>query len=216
MCDAFVTMPSRVLTTRTTAAERTRLAALAVLSIVPFVALAVWAHYSPPAQWEIDLVTAVALGQNLMGDVLVAINTAGNLQNWLVIAIVATIAVALLRGRRAGLLVGAAFFVDFVATLTKLWVERGRPDTAAAHLLFGPDSYGFPSGHSARAAALAAALIWVFAPARWRLPAATVGAIIFGLVMAYARVALGVHFPIDTIGGLLLGVAWFAVTAALI
>jgi len=53
-------------------------------------------------------------------------------------------------------------------------------------------------------------------PARWRLPVATAGAIVGGLAMAYARISLGVHFPSDTLGGLVLGVAWFAVTAALI
>jgi undecaprenyl-diphosphatase len=53
-------------------------------------------------------------------------------------------------------------------------------------------------------------------PARWRLPLATVSAVIGGLVMGYARVAYGVHFPTDVLGGLLLGVAWFAATALLV
>jgi len=121
-----------------------------------------------------------------------------------------------LRGLRAGVLVGATFFVDFLATLAKGYAERVRPDTPAAHLLFGSDSFGFPSGHTARAAALIGALIWVFAPARIRVPAAIVGAIIGGVVMGYARVSLGVHFPTDALGGLLLGLAWLAATAALI
>ena len=103
-----------------------------------------------------------------------------------------------------------------MATLAKMLVERGRPDTVNAHLLFGSDSFGFPSGHTARSAALAGALIWVFVPARWRLPLATVGAIVAGMVMGYARVAYGVHFPLDVLGGMLLGVAWFAATAAML
>ncbi|HEY5489036.1 MAG TPA: phosphatase PAP2 family protein, partial [Candidatus Limnocylindrales bacterium] len=106
--------------------------------------------------------------------------------------------------------------VDFVATLAKDYVQRGRPDTEATHVLFGVDSYGFPSGHTARAAALAGALVWVFVPARWRLPLAIVSALVGGLVMAYARVALGVHFPTDTLGGLLLGICWFALSATLV
>jgi hypothetical protein len=36
------------------------------------------------------------------------------------------------------------------------------------------------------------------------------------LGMAYARISLGVHFPTDTLGGLVLGLGWFAATAALI
>ena len=63
------------------------------------------------------------------------------------------VAVGSLRGIRAGVFVGATYVVDFVATLTKDYVQRGRPDTEATHLLFGADSYGFPSGHTARGGA---------------------------------------------------------------
>jgi len=209
-------MPSRVHLTRTTAAERRWLVGIAVAALVVFVALAVWAHDNATQPWEQQLVDALALGNNLPGDAIVTVNTIGNLYNWAVLVAIAAVAVGLLRGMRAGLFVGATFFVDFVATLAKSWVERGRPDTVAAHLLFGTDSFGFPSGHTARAAALAGALVWVFVPARWRLPAATVGAIVGGLGMAYARISLGVHFPTDTLGGLVLGLGWFAATAALI
>jgi len=209
-------MLSRVPLTRTTAAERRWLVGIALVAIVTFALLAVWAHYNAAPAWEQNVVDALALGQNLAGDVLVTVNTIGNPQNWAVAVVILAVLVALLRGSRAGLFVGATYLVDFVATLSKAFVERGRPDTVAAHLLYGTDSYGFPSGHTARAAALAGALVWVFLPARWRLPVATAGAIVGGLAMAYARVSLGVHFPSDTLGGLVLGVAWFAVTAALI
>jgi membrane-associated phospholipid phosphatase len=209
-------MTSRVHLTRTTPAERRWLVGIAVAALVAFVALAVWAHDNVTQAWEQQLVDQLALGDNLAGDIVVTFNTLGNLYNWAAVVALAAVGVGIVRGVRAGLFIGATFLVDFLATLAKVWVERGRPDTVAAHLFFGTDAFGFPSGHTARAAALAGALVWVFVPARWRLPAATIGAIIGGLAMAYARISLGVHFPTDTLGGILLGVAWFAATAALI
>jgi membrane-associated phospholipid phosphatase len=202
--------------TRTTRSERRWLLAISPVAFVAFAILAYWAYSTAAAIWEQQLVDALALGEGLPSDLVRTLNTAGNLYNWAVLVAIAAVAVGVLRGIRAGVLVGASFFVDFVATLAKSLVERGRPDTIEAHLLYGIDSYGFPSGHTARAAALVGALVWVFVPARWRLPAAITGAVIGGLVMGYARVALGVHFPSDTLGGLLLGLAWFALTAALI
>ena len=209
-------MPLRTPLTRTTPSERRWLTAIAIASFVPFVLLAIWAHYLPPTAVEQHIVDALALGPNLWADIVTTINTIGNPVNWVFVVIVFAVAVALLRGVRAGVFVGATYLVDFVATLAKAYAERARPDTVAAHALFGTDSYGFPSGHTARTAALMGALVWVFVPVRWRLPAATVSAVIGGLMMGYARVAFGVHFPSDVLGGLLIGVAWFAASAALI
>jgi undecaprenyl-diphosphatase len=204
----------RATATRTAADERRRLLWLALATAIPFAMLAIWAHFEPTPQWEINLVTALAMGSGVSADVLTTINTLGNLQNWAIFTAVAAVAVAIARGPRLGILVGLSFVVDFVASLVKLFVERGRPDTDAAHLLFGADSFGFPSGHTARVAALVGVVIWSFAPARWRLPLSVAFAVVLGLVMAYARISLGVHFPIDTLGGLLLGLAWFALIVA--
>ncbi len=209
-------MHPRAPLTRTSSAERRWLIAIGVAALALFVPLAIWAHVFVTPAWEMDLVNLWHLQPNVAGDVLNGLDTLGNPVNWIVLLTVLAVTVGFLRGTRAGVFVGATYFVDFVATLTKDYVQRGRPDTDATHLLFGLDSYGFPSGHTARAAALAGALVWIFVPARWRLPAAIVSAVIGGLVMGYARVALGVHFPTDTLGGLLLGICWFALTAALV
>jgi undecaprenyl-diphosphatase len=118
-----------------------------------------------------------------------------------------------LRGLIAAALVVVSFAADAAAFAVKLLVERARPETAAVEQFFGIDSFSFPSGHVVRAVALAAVLAWIFVPPHRRLPVAVVGALAAAAVMGYARVALGVHWPTDALGGLLLGTAWFAMTA---
>jgi undecaprenyl-diphosphatase len=128
----------------------------------------------------------------------------------------ASIATGIVRGLNAAVLVALSFASDLAAFGVKLVVERDRPETAAVEQFFGADNFSYPSGHTVRAAALVATLIWLFAPARLRLPLAVAGGAAAGALMGFARVSLGVHWPTDTIGGTLLGIAWFCLTAALI
>lgn len=197
------------------AGERRWLVVLALLALVPFVLLAVWARSWSPSPWERGLVDALALQPGLGGDISHAINTVGNLPIWAIVVAVAAAVIGAARGVAAALLVALSFASDLAAFVVKILVERDRPETAAVEQLFGADNFSYPSGHTVRAAALAAVVIWLIGPTRWRLPLAVIGALVAGLIMGYARVALGVHWPTDTVGGTLLGIGWFAVTAAL-
>ena len=92
-------------------------------------------------------------------------------------------------------------------------VGRIRPtfDPAAASL--GPS---FPSGHSATAAAFYAAAALIVGrtlrrPARQLVVAAAVG---IAVGVAASRVLLDLHWMSDVVGGLALGWAWFALSAA--
>jgi undecaprenyl-diphosphatase len=66
-----------------------------------------------------------------------------------------------------------------------------------------PITPSFPSGHSAAALAGAVSLARVWPQARWALA-------VLAALIAYSRIYVGVHFPSDVLGGLLLGagVAW--------
>lgn len=99
-------------------------------------------------------------------------------------------------------------------TGVKALVDRTRPvvDVTVATA----PGLSFPSGHAMGSAITYGVLLLVLLPAvppRWRRVAV---ALVVGLVLLIGstRVALGVHYPSDVVGGWLLGALWLAVTAA--
>ena len=68
------------------------------------------------------------------------------------------------------------------------------------------DDFGFPSGHVATTAAWALGLAWSRRK-QWQLGAAAT----WIALMALSRMYLGRHFPVDVIGGLVVGVAALAI-----
>jgi undecaprenyl-diphosphatase len=109
------------------------------------------------------------------------------------------------------LAIGAAVVLPDVV---KELVERPRPDELVPGLVVvrepGAHGYGFPSGHTTTAVALAAVLHPLL-PARfrwfaWSLAAAT----------GVARMYVGVHWPMDLVGGMALGIAIGAAGSLLI
>ena len=64
---------------------------------------------------------------------------------------------------------------------------------------------GFPSGHAAVAAAVVVAAL-PYLPRRWRGPV-----LLFPAFMAFARVYVGAHLPLDVVSGAAIGTATAAV-----
>lgn len=103
-----------------------------------------------------------------------------------------------------------------IATVDKVLVGRPRPPT---HHLEHVTSASFPSGHTMQAGAVLTALLIVYLcskPGRAGAVAATTATAGLVLGIGFSRIYLGVHYPSDVVGGLLLGVAWAAVTASLV
>ena len=106
-----------------------------------------------------------------------------------------------------GLAVGAA---DFIASgILKDLVARPRPTRVpelegVLHVVNGYKSgqYGFVSSHAANTMALALLFSLI-----WRNKIATVGLMLWVAANCYSRMYLGVHYPTDILGGLLIGAA---------
>ena len=105
-----------------------------------------------------------------------------------------------------GLAVGAA---DFIASgILKDLVARPRPTRVpelegVLHLVNGYKSgqYGFVSSHAANTMVLALLFSLI-----WRNKIATVGLMLWVAANCYSRMYLGVHYPLDILGGLMVGI----------
>lgn len=117
------------------------------------------------------------------------------------------------RTRRIGIMCTLALMLTFICCnlVIKPWVDRTRPWVvfeAVNRLIADPGDPSFPSGHSANA----------MGPA-WALYLATrkdenqramhklgIAGVVLALFIGLSRLYLGVHFPTDVLGGLILGI----------
>ena len=99
-----------------------------------------------------------------------------------------------------------------LVTTIKEALDRVRPSFNPAAATLGPS---FPSGHSATAAALYAAVALVLARRRAPRTRTVIAAVAAAIAVAVAcsRVMLDVHWLSDVVAGLAFGWAWFAVCA---
>lgn len=94
----------------------------------------------------------------------------------------------------------------------KMLIDRERPDVLQ---LVGWAGASFPSGHSATAASIWAAIALVLAIGRSRRTQVALGvaAVVIAVLVGISRPLLGVHWFSDVIAGLAVGWAWFVVCA---
>ena len=119
---------------------------------------------------------------------------------WLALALLLA---ALWRRPSILVLVAAAdLAADGLAYVLRDAIGRARPPVVYPEpepLVGVPHQPSFPSGHSATAFACATVIAW--AAPRLRIPAFVLAAAI-----AWSRVYVGVHWPLDVLGGAALGV----------
>lgn len=135
---------------------------------------------------------------------------------WLTVIVVAAV-VFTLRHRRVRLavfLVATTVAGGLIDTAVKIAVDRDRPSletpVATAH------GQSFPSGHAMSSTVAYGALLLVLLPAlpaRARRPVIGLAAALV-LSIGFTRLALGVHYITDVVGGFVLGLAWLAASTA--
>jgi undecaprenyl-diphosphatase len=120
---------------------------------------------------------------------------------WIAIGVVLALA-----WRRPGLvflLVAADSAADLLALALKRLIDTDRPPVRYPEpgpLVRVPQDHSFPSGHAATSFACAT----VLARAAPRL---AVPLYLLAVAIAYSRVYVGVHYPLDVLGGAVLGIA---------
>jgi undecaprenyl-diphosphatase len=120
---------------------------------------------------------------------------------WIVLAVVA--AYVMRRPAVIPAVIVATIAANLVAFALKDLTSRDRPAVRYAEpeaLVHVPRDGSFPSGHSATSFAAAAILAWVF-------PQARVGFYVLATAIAFSRVYVGVHYPLDVLAGAILGLA---------
>ncbi|WAR43783.1 phosphatase PAP2 family protein [Methylomonas rapida] len=86
--------------------------------------------------------------------------------------------------------------------------KRNRPQQAIQDfrsVITPSDQFSFPSGHTSAACMMATLVSYFF-------PSVAIGLYFWAVLVGFSRVVLGVHFPTDTLIGMVLGVgiAFFA------
>jgi undecaprenyl-diphosphatase len=118
---------------------------------------------------------------------------------WLLIAIIAA-----LYWRRPAIFLYVALadvVADIIASLLRHAIGRERPPLRFPEphpLVHVPGSPSFPSGHAATSFACAATLAWL-------TPLSPIALYTLAALIAFSRVYVGVHYPLDVLGGAALG-----------
>jgi undecaprenyl-diphosphatase len=98
----------------------------------------------------------------------------------------------------------AAAAGELVADVLKAGIPRTRPHVAT--LVARPHTHSFPSGHATTSFAVATAIALL-------VPRLRVPAFVLAAAIAWSRVYVGVHYPLDVLAGAALGtvIGWAAV-----
>lgn len=110
-------------------------------------------------------------------------------------------------GRKTVIIMGIAMLALIpIGTIAKEAVARPRPIIAQDDFMIAPDKeFAFPSGHTMIVSAGAAVMLAIYRDTYKKL-ALSIGLTIEAALVSLSRVYVGGHYPLDVVGGILLGV----------
>ena len=194
------------------------LVSLPVALLVGLLVLAVEASWAPLRnldRYVADTLHAQALGHPALVHAMVLVSDIGS-PTVLRIAAAALAVVLFRRGARRLALWTAATMISgaVIDEVLKVAIDRARP--VFAQPVASAPGPSFPSGHAFTATLGAGVFLLVLLPLlpRRARPAAWLPAALIPLAVGYSRIALGVHWTSDVLGGWLLGVGLLTGTTA--
>jgi membrane-associated phospholipid phosphatase len=179
------------------ARDRVRVGAAAAGLGLAALALSVAVAGAGIGHWEVSTVDGSVDTPAVIGEPARAVMQLGTRAAMLVIALAVAVTAHRWRGPLAIVL---AWGLAWLATnRAKAIIERPRPDPDLWRDT--PGGWGYPSGHTSSAFAVAT-VVAALLPGRWRWVPFALAA-----VVGFARMYVGVHYPMDLIGGALIGLA---------
>lgn len=152
---------------------------------------------------EIQILNQIQNMRSPIGDRIMCFITGLGNAGWIWI-VLAAVLLAYPKTRKTGCIVVAALIFDLILCngILKNLIARTRPfdiNTAVELIVKRPKDYSFPSGHTAASFAAIGALFW---SGQKKLG---IAALVLGILIAFSRLYLYVHFPTDILGGIAIG-----------
>jgi undecaprenyl-diphosphatase len=124
-----------------------------------------------------------------------------------IIAIILLFIIGGSSGKKTAIIISLAIIVLIpIGVIAKQVIERPRPTIPVNDFLIPADSeFSYPSGHALIVSAAAAVALAVFRDSTKKLTLSLIFAVEAALVCV-SRVYVGGHYPLDVVGGILLGV----------
>ena len=187
------------------------LTSIIILSIFVLLALSV----SPRVNWSDSLVAkdySLFLTVNnlhyglVLNELMISMTLYGREIVWIIVIIMFFIFGGWL-GKKIAVTIGLSILVlTFLVPVIKNLVERPRPFVPKADFLLAADKeYAFPSGHATIVAAGVAVVLALYRGSARRTFISIILSIEAALV-CISRVYVGAHYPLDVLGGILLGI----------